>query len=182
MVLVTDAGATGPTVMASFFKAAANDGKRTTVVLRPITVDPGLAVDVVPDVRAQLDEVPPEEVLPGEAFPDEVLLLAVGLLVELPLQAAAKSATAAIAPSAGSRRKLLLDAALVIKKSIPTPSWPAAFGPHAAYQPEGSARRARQRQSLAYSNERRSDRAAGTSICDLRSTFGLPLDIAERAP
>jgi hypothetical protein len=106
MVLVTDAGATGPTVMASFFKAAANDGKRTTVVLRPITVDPGGAVDVVPDVRTQLEEVPPDELLPEEVLPEEVLLLAVGLLVELPLQAAAKSATAAIAPSADSRRKM----------------------------------------------------------------------------
>ena len=116
-------------------------------MLRPITVDPGFAVDVVPDVRAQL-EVVPEEVLPGDVLPKEVLLLAVGLLVELPLQAAARSATATIAPSASSRRKIkttLLDAALVIKKSIPTPSWPAALVPtppaSVTYLPGGRARR-----------------------------------------
>jgi hypothetical protein len=107
-------------------------------VLRPVTVDPGLAADAAPDVRAQPDEVPPDEALPGEAFPDEVLLLAGGLLVELPLHAAAKSATAAIAPTAGSR------AALVIKERIPTPSWPAALVPtpptSLRYLPGGPAR------------------------------------------
>lgn len=125
--LVTDAGDTAATVMASFFKAAANDGKRTTVVLRPITVDPDFAVDVVPDFGVQL-----EDVLPDEVLPEEVLLLAVVLLLELPLHAAAKSATAAIAPSAVSRRKpktAFLDVALVIKKCIPTPSWPATPDP-----------------------------------------------------
>jgi hypothetical protein len=100
-----DAGATGATVIFSFFKAAANDGKRTTVVLRPITV-PDAAVDVVPDVEVQLEEVRPEELLAEELLPEEGRLLAVGLLLEPPLHAAARSATAAIAPSAGSRGKM----------------------------------------------------------------------------
>jgi len=65
-------------------------------VLRPITVDPDFAVDVVPGVGVQLEEVLPEEVLPLGAV----------LLLELPLHAAARSATAAIAPSIGSRRRV----------------------------------------------------------------------------
>jgi hypothetical protein len=112
--------------MPSFFKAVSNEGKRMTVVVRPITVDPDCAVDVEPDVAVQLAEVVPEELLPEE-WP----LLAVGLLVGLPLHAAARSATAAITPSAGSRRKLK-----DIKKRIPIPSWPAALGPHTVCQHE----------------------------------------------
>jgi hypothetical protein len=103
---VMDAGDTGATVIFSFFKAAANDGKTTTVVLRPITVDPDFAVDVASDVEVQLAEVMPEELLPEEVLPGEVLLLAVVLLVEPPLHAAARSATAAMAPSADSRLKM----------------------------------------------------------------------------
>lgn len=98
-------------------------------MLRPVTVDPDFAVDIAPVVEVQLEEVIPEEVLPAELLPAEPLLLAVVLLVELPLQAAATSATAAIALSAGSRRTMgatLLEAALVFKKRILTPSWPAA--------------------------------------------------------
>jgi len=103
-----DAGDTGATAIFSFFKAAANDGKRTTVVLRPVTVDPDVAVDVVPEVEVQLEEVRllPEELLPEALLPEEGLPLAVGLLLEPPLHAAARSATAAIAPSAVSRRKM----------------------------------------------------------------------------
>jgi hypothetical protein len=149
-----DAGDTGATAMASFFRSAANDGKRTTVVLRPITVDPDFAVDVAPDVEVQLEEVIPEELLPEELLPGELLLLAVVPLDELPpLHAAARSATAAIAPSAGSRRKLnitLLDAALVFMKRIPIPSWPAALVTTPSASMKISARRTPQRRPPAY--------------------------------
>jgi hypothetical protein len=151
--LVMDAGDTGATVIFSFFKAAANDGKRRTVVLRPTTVDPDCAGYVAPDVEVQLEDVIPKAVLPEELLPEGVLPLAVVLLLEPPLHAAARSATAAIAPSAGSRRKLnttLLDAALVFMKRIPTPSWPAAMVPTPSGSVRISARRARQRHRPAY--------------------------------
>ena len=107
-------------------------------MLRPVTIGPDFAVDVVPDVAVQLEAV----------LPEEVLLLAVVPLVELPLHAAARSASAAIAPSADSRRKTkttFLDAALVIKKRIPTPSWPAALVPNTVWRSETSAQQTRQR-------------------------------------
>jgi len=53
------------------------------------------------------------EVLPDPLLPDEVLPLAVVLLFELPPHPAARSATAAIAQSAVSRRKIE-----VIRKSL----------------------------------------------------------------
>jgi len=74
-------------------------------VLRPITVDPDFAVDVAPGFAVQLEEVLPEEVLP-EVLLELLRPLAVVLLVEPPLHATAKSATAAIAPSADNRRKM----------------------------------------------------------------------------
>jgi hypothetical protein len=105
-------------------------------VLRPITVDPDFAVDVALDVEVQLAEVMPEELLPEELLPEGVLPLAVGLLLEPPLHAAARSATAAITPSAGSRRKLK-----DVKKRIPIPSWPAALVPTPSASMKMSARR-----------------------------------------
>src|SRR5215470_1285024 len=78
----------------------------TTVVLLPITVDLDLAADVVPDFAVQLEEVLPEAV-PLEAVSLEVVLLPpVVLFVEPPLHAAARSASTAIAPSTGNRRKI----------------------------------------------------------------------------
>jgi hypothetical protein len=95
-VPVTDDGATGATLIASFFHAAASDGYSTTVVLRPITFDSNLASDVVLDAVALLDTL----------LLVVVVLTGVALLFELPPHPAARTTSAAIAPRGDSRRKM----------------------------------------------------------------------------